>query len=206
MGENLGRQTEFSDLAWLFTCNNLNRGILRQNFDEAALLWRAVRSSEGAILEIGRRHGGSTALLLEAAGDRPVTSIDLAPEHNPGCEVMFQRIIASHPDRLNLIIGNSRVPMGEGTCWGLMFIDGDHTYEGVKADIVAHWAELSKGSPAVFHDAVPNDGLSYEGKLNHHEGVRRVCDELIAHGCAVSVASAGSSLWLEKRAELPEGY
>lgn len=206
MGENLGQQTEFSDLAWLFTCNNMNRGILRQNFDEAALLWRAVRSSQDAILEIGRRHGGSTALLLEAAGDRPVTSIDLAPEHNLACEELFQRIIASQPRRLNLIIGNSRVPMNNGQRWGLMFIDGDHTYEGVKADVVAHWAELEANAPAVFHDAVPNDGLKHEGKLNHHEGVRRVCDELVAHGCAATVASAGSSLWLEKNAELPEGF
>jgi hypothetical protein len=58
----------------------------------------------------------------------------------------------------------------------------------------------------VFHDAVPNNGLAHEGLPNHHEGVARVCDELIALGCAVPVGRAGSSLWLQKTAELPWSY
>ncbi|MEZ5958979.1 MAG: class I SAM-dependent methyltransferase [Hyphomonadaceae bacterium] len=196
---------DFTDIVWLFTSNNSNRGVLRQNLNEAALLWKAARASSGPILEIGRRHGGSTVLLATACPEREITSIDLSPAHNQRCEDIFQQIAKSDPNRLNLVVGDSRRSR-DGERFGLMFIDGDHTYEGVKADVVAHWSELETGSPAVFHDAVPNDGLQHEGKLNHHEGVKRVCEELIAHGCAVSVASAGSSLWLEKRAELPEGF
>lgn len=200
---------DFADLAWLFTSNNQNRGILRQNFDEAALLWRAVKSSSGAILEIGRRHGGSTVLLVAAGAGRPVTSIDLAPAHNPACDEFFQRVASEQPRRLELLVGDSRKPM-DGRTWGFMFIDGDHTYEGVKADVRAHWNELQKSddTPAgvVFHDAVPNDGLSYANQLNHHEGVRLVCEELVTLGCAKEVRSAGSSLWLKKVANLPEHF
>jgi predicted O-methyltransferase YrrM len=200
---------DFADLAWLFTSNNQNRGILRQNFDEAALLWRAVRASRGAILEIGRRHGGSTVLLIAAGAGRPVTSVDLAPAHNPACDAVFQRTASEQPQRLELLVGNSRKAM-EGRSWGFMFIDGDHTYEGVKADVRAHWNELQRhdDTPAavVFHDAVPNDGLSYANQLNHHEGVRLVCEELISTSCAKKIDSAGSSLWLEKIADLPEQF
>lgn len=205
----MGEKSEFGDLAWLFANNNLNRGILRQNFDEAALLWRAVRTSRGPILEIGRRHGGSTVLLLQAANGRTVTSVDLAPQHHPLCDSFFEKTKADEPDRLNLVIGNSRAARA-GEVFGFLFIDGDHSYEGVKADVCAHWRSLRAfdGAPAgvVFHDAVPNDGLAHVGKLNHHEGVSRVCDELVALGCAERVDSAGSSLWLYKIAEIPEAY
>lgn len=201
--------SDFADLAWLFTSNNQNRGILRQNFDEAALLWRAVRASRGPILEIGRRHGGSTVLLINASAGRPVTSIDLAPAHNEACEAAFQEIAASDPTRIELVVGDSRKPMS-GRTWGFMFVDGDHTYEGVKADVCAHWNELREtdgvAASVVFHDAVPNDGLSHVNQPNHHEGVRLVCEELVAARCAKKLKSAGSSLWLEKIADLPEHF
>jgi len=173
------------------------------------MLWRAVRASEGPILEIGRRHGGSTVLLAAAGGDRTVTSIDLAPAHNPACDVAFQKINEQTPGRLKLIIGNSRQTLPAET-FGFVFIDGDHSYQGVRADVVAHWNSLKAvgAAPgfAVFHDAVPNDGLAHTGQPNHHEGVRRVCDELIAAGCAERVASAGSSLWLRKLTDLPQSF
>lgn len=201
--------SDFADLAWLFTSNNQNRGILRQNFDEAALLWRAVRASRGAIPEIGRRHGGSTVLLIHASAGRRVTSVDLAPAHNEACEAAFRKITSDDPHRIELVVGDSRKPMN-GRTWGFMFIDGDHTYEGVKADVCAHWNELresdSVAASIVFHDAVPNDGLSYANQPNHHEGVKLVCEELVAAGCAKKVGSAGSSLWLEKIADLPEDF
>jgi len=195
------------DMAWLFRCDNHNRGIVRQNFDEASLLWRAARMTAGPILEIGRRHGGSTALLLAAGGARPLVSIDISPEHHEACDLFFAEVEAAQPGRLNLMIGDSRVPLGAPHRFGLLFIDGDHTYEGVRADTIAHWGELSRhdGRPAlvVYHDAVPNPGLSQEGRLNHCEGVRRFCDELMAVGCAIAMGSAGSSLVLEKTGELP---
>lgn len=202
-------RSDFSDLAWLFTANNLNRGILRQNFDEAAMLWRAVRASNGPVLEIGRRHGGSTVLLAAAAGERTLTSIDLAPAHNPACDAVFEKILRQSPERLRLIVGDSRRTL-PGETFGFAFIDGDHSYEGVKADVAAHWNSLTPidtiPAYAVFHDAVPNDGLAHTGQANHHEGVRRVCDELIAAGCAERVEAAGSSLWLKKLADLPASF
>ncbi len=68
----------FEELAWLFSCDNRNRGILRMNFDEAALLWKAVRASSGPMLEVGSRFGDSAVLMLSAAPDRALFSIDLS--------------------------------------------------------------------------------------------------------------------------------
>src|SRR5436190_12142196 len=49
----------FEDLVWLFRCDSRNRGIIRQGFDEAALLWKAVKATSGNILEVGRNLAGS---------------------------------------------------------------------------------------------------------------------------------------------------
>ncbi|MDC7785705.1 class I SAM-dependent methyltransferase [Rhodoplanes sp. TEM] len=202
-------QPDFAELAWLFTSSNRNRGILRQNFDEAALLWRAVRRSAGPILEIGRRHGGSTALLLTAGAGRPVTSIDIEPAHHEVCQRLFDQTLLATPERLHLIVGDSRVPL-PGASFGFAFIDGDHSYEGVKADTAAHWAALEPygDSPptVVYHDAVPNDGLADVGQPNHCDGVLLLCRQLMDAGIARPVATAGSSLWLEKMTELPSDF
>src|SRR5207237_930554 len=57
----------FEDLAWIFTCDSRNRGLVRQGFDEAAVLWKAVKATSGNMLEIGRNLAGSTVLLDAAA-------------------------------------------------------------------------------------------------------------------------------------------
>jgi predicted O-methyltransferase YrrM len=197
-------------MSWLFQCDNRNRGIVRQNFDEAALLWRTVRATGGPILEVGRRHGGTTVLLLEAAGERPVTSIDIAPDHHPAADAVFKQVTDSQPGRLLLLTTDSRKPLADEQCFGMIFIDGDHSYEGVRADTVAHWDTLQSHDGreplVVYHDAVPNAGLKHEGRINHCEGVESLVHELVEAGCADVVAAAGSSLVLRKKAELPSAW
>lgn len=200
---------DFANLTWLFNCDNRNRGILRQNFNEAALLWRAIRMTGGPILEVGRRFGGSTVLLLEASGDRPIVSIDIAPAHHPDCDRILTEVAERDPRRLRLLIANSRVSLSPPERFGFLFIDGDHSYEGVAADTHAHWSALQgfDGKPpyALFHDAVPNDGYAWQKKNrpNHAEGVKRFCEEIINAGAAKVIETAGSSVLVEKLAELP---
>lgn len=199
----------FESFSWLFTCDNRNRGIIRQNFDEAALLWRAVQRTKGPILEIGRARGGSTVLLLAASCDRRVTSIDINPQHHPSAESYFEKVEVSQPGRLSLLKRDSREELSSGSEFGMLVIDGDHTYEGVRADVTVHWGTLrSHGAPplVVLHDAVPNAGLSYQERHNHCEGVRRLCAELVAHGSAVLCDSAGSSAVLRKTGDIPEAW
>lgn len=43
---------------------------------------------------------------------------------------------------------------------GLVYIDGDHTYEGARADIDSYWSKLVPGGIMCFHDAAnPTYGI-----------------------------------------------
>ena len=193
----------FEDLSFLFTCDNRNRGVLRMNFDEAALLWRAVKSSQGSILEVGRCHGGSTILMLVAsAPDRKVISVDIQPAHHAVADTFFAR--PEITARLQLVVGDSRISRTDAL--GLILIDGDHSYEGAAADVAAHWAQLLPEGLVVFHDAMPNNGLAHINKDNHCPGVTEVCHRLETRGIATTVASAGSILVMKKKAEITDKF
>ena len=94
----------FESLTWLFTCDSRNRGIIRQGFNEAALLWRAVKATSGTVLEIGRNRGGSTVLLTAAAGsDRAVYSIDLRSREHRACKDYLSQ--PERSERVHLLVG-----------------------------------------------------------------------------------------------------
>lgn len=193
------------------------------NFDEAAVLWQAVRATHGRLLEIGRRHGGSTLLIAMASHDRRITSIDIAPAHAPKAEEWFARPALAA--RLELIVGDSRRPLSDHA-FGFALIDGDHAFDGVLADTVAHWSSLRGPGPLLcaFHDARPNPGLRPEAGgaadvaaaagrhldeptlTNHYIGVECVCLELIACGAARPWREAGSMQVMEKLADLPATF
>ncbi len=100
----------FEDLAWLFTCDSRNRGLIRQGFDEAALLWKAVKATSGNILEIGRNLAGSTVLLAAAAGrDRDIYSVDNRSNEDRACKNYLAR--PEHKARVHLIVADSRTPL-----------------------------------------------------------------------------------------------
>jgi Methyltransferase domain len=221
----------FEDLAWLFACDSRNRGIIRQGFDEAALLWKAAKSTSGNILEIGRNFAGSTVLLAAAAPARSIYSIDLRSREEPACKKYLSS--PENSGRVHLLVADSRRSL-PNLKFGFLFIDGDHTLEGVLGDVVAHWNALrssdEKPPMAAFHDAVPNDNFKWrdtERKLNRFRvrlknkfrerqkpevapdyapGVLRVCDELIRCGVAEKWSCAGSLLVLRKLADLPANF
>ena len=189
----------FEDMRFLFAdklCgDNRDRGILRMNYDEAELLWNSIKDTQGTILEIGRRHGGSTVLIAAAAGpDRPVISVDIAPAHHKTSEKYFAD--AEFSKSLTIIKDDSaNITTGE---LGLLFVDGDHSYAGVSKDIKHHWPDVVEGGLVVFHDAVPNPGLEYIKQINHCPGVTQACQELVDAGKGEEVAKAGSVLVLRK--------
>ena len=222
----------FEDLAWIFTCDSRNRGLIRQGFDEAAILWKAVKATSGNILEIGRNLAGSTVLLAAAAGpDREIYSIDNRSHEDRACKDYLGR--AANKGRVHLMVADSRVPL-PNLRFGLLFIDGDHTFEGVLADVVAHWNALQssgeKPALAAFHDALPNDNFKWrdaDRKLNrrwvrlknkfrerqkpdvapgYEPDVFKVCDELIRQGLATKWRSAGSMLVMKKLGDLPRNF
>jgi len=221
----------FEDLAWLFRCDSRNRGIIRQGFDEAALLWKAVKATSGNILEVGRNKAGSTVLLAAASPGRTIYSIDIRLKNNPRCDDYLKS--PQNKDRVRVVVGDSRQPLA-GVSYGFLFIDGDHSFEGVLADVIAHWNALGTvdGKPglAVFHDAVPNDNFKWRDEerqfkrlwtrmknrfrsrqkpeiaQDYSVGVNRVCRALIAQGLAEEWATTGSMQVLKKVVDLPSDF
>jgi len=76
---------------------------------------------------------------------------------------LFRRLSASHP-RAHLIEGGSRArgTIGavskalNGNKFDFLMIDGDHTYEGVKADFLHYRQFVREGGLIAFHDIVPD--------------------------------------------------
>jgi predicted O-methyltransferase YrrM len=225
-------ELRFHELVWLFQCDSRNRGIIRQGFDEAALLWKAAKATSGDILEIGRNQGGSTALLAAASIDRAVYSIDIRDRTHPAVRDFLERPQIN--GRVHLLLADSRQAL-PGRIFGLVFIDGDHSFEGVLADTIAHWNALRTAGTfpalAAFHDAVPNENFRWrdshrkvhrlltrvknllrkerksEITRDYEEGVYRVCHKLIELSCAEPwVPAAGSMFVLKKLRDLPKDF
>ena len=217
----------FEDLTWLFTCDSRNRGIIRQGFDEAALLWKTVRATGGNILEVGRNQAGSTVLLAAAAPGREIYSIDIKAKAHPACAKFLAR--PENKARVHQLVADSRKTL-PGMIFGFEFIDGDHSFDGVLADVIAHWNALEGQGLAVFHDAVPNQNFRWrdEDRMLHRfwirtknrfrkqkkpeiapdyeRGVFSVCETLVERGLAARGERAGSMLVLRKLTDLPPDF
>lgn len=123
--------------------------------------------AKGNILEIGVRTGISTAAMLlglELNGGH-LYSVDI----NPGCEGS----IGSHPqwtflsgDSKNVGWLLSKIPAK----LDVLFIDGDHSYEGVKHDLDNYGFLVKSGGSIVCHDVLSG----------YDPGVRQAFDEFIS--------------------------
>lgn len=107
------------------------------------------------ILEIGCYDGGSTWYLSHFA--KNMITID---NHNP-CRFDIDEMKKNHFGTYDYIGGDSHDPkMNEHFGkfdWDFVFIDGDHSYEGVKADFYNILPYLKKNTRVAFHDIVISD-------------------------------------------------
>jgi predicted O-methyltransferase YrrM len=112
----------------------------------------ASRASLG-IVETGRFNGGSLFVMACAAKSGiPIHSIDFAPQNDE----LLREVLALHcPEALvDIITGDSqhtRYPqIGD---IDILFIDGDHSYEGCLADIENWYGNLVANGHLLFHDS-----------------------------------------------------
>jgi len=146
-------QRNFEDLDWMLVSNSTNKGLLLLEFDEAALLFRLARSKPAAqIVEIGRFCGGSAFLFAVASDqDSMVTSIDIAPQNDELLQIALKKSGLAH--KVHLLVGDSHDSEAKVDFYDLIFVDGDHSYEGVLKDY-EHWKKAVKpGGYLVFHNA-----------------------------------------------------
>jgi predicted O-methyltransferase YrrM len=173
----------FEDLAFLFSSNQLSHGIVSLQLDEAALLYGLARRvpEGGAVVEIGRFKGGSTFLLASALPDgAQLWSYDLhvalrpdlsGPRLDSELRTALERYRLS--GRVQLVVGDSRTVQPPPRPCSLVFVDGDHTYEGARDDY-ERWSELvAPGGHLLFHDAVDVGGYG-----NHYPGIARLVGEI----------------------------
>jgi predicted O-methyltransferase YrrM len=119
-------------------------------------------------LEIGTARGGTLFVLCRlAAPDATVISVDLphgafGGGYSPLRIPLYKRF-ASPGQSLHLIRGNShdmdtlqrvRTILGSEPL-DYLFIDADHTYEGVKRDFQMYSPLVRKGGTVAFHDIAP---------------------------------------------------
>lgn len=155
----------FEDLAFLFSSSELNHGVASLSFDEAAHLYRVARSlGDATLVEIGRFKGGSTVVFAAAKHpDAALWSYDLGGERSAGIvgeevDAEIEATLARYGvDRgVHLVRADSRTVEPPGPC-DLVFVDGDHSYTGVRADF-EHWREAVRpGGHLLFHDAAQPD-------------------------------------------------
>ncbi|HEV8128311.1 MAG TPA: class I SAM-dependent methyltransferase [Candidatus Eisenbacteria bacterium] len=134
---------------------------------EAFLELVAARAPR-VVLEIGTADGGTLFLFTRVAAPNAVmVSVDLpgGPFGGgyPAWKAALYRSFARPGQEISLVRGDSHAPatarrVSELLCnqpVDLLFIDGDHTYEGVKADFEMYSPLVRPGGLIAFHDIVP---------------------------------------------------
>jgi len=186
----------FEDLSFMFSSNQLNHGVASLQFDEAALLYSLARDAEsGPFAEIGRFKGGSTIVFASALPDGvELWSYDLhvalRPDM-PGAELdaELHDALARYglDGKVHLVVADSRTVDPPAEPLELLFIDGDHSYEGARADFERWSAFVRPNGHLLFHDAVDTGGYG-----NVYPGVARLVAEVERGGGWARQPGAGS--------------
>jgi predicted O-methyltransferase YrrM len=133
--------------------------------EERCLQWAAVHApAGGTIVEVGSYHGKSAVNLAYAVRKRGGvagiycvdTWMNTNIEHAKNVDV-FQHFLdntAAYRDLITLLRGRSEEVGREwkGGAIDVLFIDGDHSYDGVTADIHSWMPHLKPGGLVLFHD------------------------------------------------------
>jgi predicted O-methyltransferase YrrM len=186
----------FEDLDFLFTSSQLDHGVASLRFDEAALLYRVVRDAgKATIVEIGRFKGGSTLIMATAmAPGSVIWSYDLhvaarADLSGPGLDAELLDALSrlGRTEGVNLEVGDSRAVEIPAGAIDVLFIDGDHSYEGAKADIERWGPYVREGGHMLLHDAVGTGGFA-----TAFPGVQRAASEIVPANLFAQARGAGT--------------
>src|SRR5262249_15211951 len=122
-------------------------------------------ANPNTILEIGTATGGTLFLFCRHASENSlIVSIDLRKGRfghgYPAAKIPLYKSFACKQQKITLIRGDSHREETRrrakealnGRSIDFLFIDGDHTYEGVKADFEAYSKFVTPGGIVAFHD------------------------------------------------------
>lgn len=127
------------------------RNFVRQEPWEIEYLYSVARGARQGIVETGRFNGGSVLLFAAANQSVPIHSIDIEPQDDEYLKSLMDAL--SIGKNVNLIVGDSQnVKYPEVDSCDLLFVDGDHSFEGCTKDLENWWPSLSIGGHLVVHD------------------------------------------------------
>jgi len=141
-----------------------------------AARWLLGQAPLRRVLEIGTHQGGTAAFWCELADH--VISVDLPDGPFGGldkgaAEVRNARLLRTYANyaRFTGILGDSRASSTlhlvehalDGEKLDLLFIDGDHRYEGVKGDLALYRRFVRPGGVVLFHDIVDTPFIREQG-------------------------------------------
>jgi predicted O-methyltransferase YrrM len=147
---------------------------LNQNQDEIQALYAEVLAMQPkVVMEIGTCQGGSLYLWCKAAHpEATIISMDLPGGAfgggYPEACVKFYELFKRGTQKLHLLRMDSHAASSEESLkkilgenkMDFLFIDGDHTYEGVKKDYEMYSPLVRGGGLIAFHDIIPCEGVS----------------------------------------------
>lgn len=115
------------------------------------------------VCEIGTAGGGTLFLFSRVSNpDATIISIDLGSDCNPKWRTPLYKSFATYNQKMYLIRANSHKistleiikKILRGRELDFLFIDGDHTYEGVKKDYEMYGRLVRKSGMIAFYDIV----------------------------------------------------
>ena len=157
--------------------------------EEVQALKELVRMlpSQPEVLQIGAGAGTSSLAILEARDDVHLTTIDIEAGDSPFGSLFAERKVvteAGYINRLTQVHGDSKEIDLRPVVFDMVFIDGDHSYEGCYSDITRWATYLAPDSIMAIHDYKKAD--AYNGlngaKAPHPrvwDGVDLAVDELL---------------------------
>lgn len=138
----------FEDLVGLIGGIPSRERIAMLTLKEAAYIFKTVKENRPkALLEIGIFKGGTTLLLSAAKPDESkLISVDIADFKNEKIKKLLDK-------NTSLVKADSRTFTPPFKI-DFIFIDGDHSFDGVKNDFDHYLPYLNQGADILFHDAV----------------------------------------------------
>jgi predicted O-methyltransferase YrrM len=178
-----------SDFAELMAIAEADFGITQMPMEISGLISRLRQLQPRTFVEVGTHKGGNSFLFAHAVpGNEVGIGIDLCVQNaaklkhfsRPG-----QRYHALHGNSQTAQMRERARRLLKGKPLDFLFIDGDHRYEGAKADFELYSALVRPGGLIAFHDICPDHKTLYG----------------IETGC---YAGEVYTLWAELKQQFPE--
>lgn len=181
------------DLAYSFEGLGVDIHPMQYRAELQGLADKAKTVSPKVVVEIGPGHGGTMFVLSRIASpEATLVTMDLPAKflgmgHPKWMDELF-REFPRKSQRLHILRGDSHekstfedlTKILGGRSIDLLFIDGDHSYEGVKKDFEMYSPLVRKGGLIAFHDILEHTRPPYLG-------VSRLWAELKKQGDCVEV-------------------